>query len=136
MLTHGCGSKPSTPGGHQNRWQLDVHPPHGAICPMAMTGFPPGMTQSYANVTPRASLGEKPCVVHSRQSHWKRVPVIKRCDHHFRSSHVFGRTMVMPSSSHAAAACCLHWLQAIFLMSLDAGSQVWGDKSLADSFGS
>ena len=30
--SNACGSKPCTPGEHQNRWQMDVHPPqYGAI---------------------------------------------------------------------------------------------------------
>ena len=32
MDANGCGSKPCIPGEHQNRWQMDVHPPqNGAI---------------------------------------------------------------------------------------------------------
>ena len=32
VLGLGCGSKPCTPGEHQNRWQMDVHPlQNGAI---------------------------------------------------------------------------------------------------------
>ena len=27
----GCGSKPCTLGEHQNRWQMDVHPPQNGI---------------------------------------------------------------------------------------------------------
>ena len=39
---YGCGSKPCTPGEHQNRWQMDVHPPqNGAIgsAPWPYSGY-------------------------------------------------------------------------------------------------
>ena len=37
-LLCGCGSKSCSPGEHQNRRQMDVHPPNGAMfCPMAMS---------------------------------------------------------------------------------------------------
>ena len=40
---HGCGSKPCTPGEHQNRWYIGVHPQNGGIgndpWPHATGGF-------------------------------------------------------------------------------------------------
>ena len=35
---HGCGSKPCTPGEHQNRWPTDVHPSQNGIA----IGYAPG----------------------------------------------------------------------------------------------
>ena len=41
---NGYGSKPCSPGEHQNKWQMDVHPPKMGhrLCPMAKSRGPPG----------------------------------------------------------------------------------------------
>ena len=48
---YGCGSKLRTPGEHQNRWHMDVHPPQSRA-----TGYAPWPCRPKGDSTPHAVL--------------------------------------------------------------------------------